>query len=105
MKNTPLSESPHSKEQDPESSWSALATMVVGLAYFLIARLNIELTAPDSGVSPAYVPAGLAVALTILYGRVTWQGNGLGAIFVTRHYQRSSRLHGSPLRWDQENTF
>ena len=82
MKNKPLTKSPHSKEQDPESSWSALATLVVGLVYFLIARLNIELTAPDSGASPAYIPAGLAVALSILYGRVTWPGIAMGTLLI-----------------------
>ena len=82
MKNKPLTKSPHSKEQDPESSWSALATLVVGLVYFLIARLNIELTAPDSGASPAYIPAGLAVALSILYGRVTWPGIAMSTLLI-----------------------
>ncbi len=80
MKNKPLTESFQFEEENHSASWSRWATLVVGLIYFLTSRLNIEFTSPDSGASPAYIPAGLAVALSILYGRVIWPGVALGIL-------------------------
>ena len=82
MKNKPLTESFQFEEEDHSTSWSPWATWVVGLVYFLTARLNIELTAQDSGASPAYIPAGLAIVLVILYGRVIWPGIAIGTLMI-----------------------
>ena len=80
MKDKPLKESFQFEQGDHSASWSTWTTFVVGLIYFLTSRLNIEFTSPDSGASPAYLPAGLAVALSILYGRVIWPGVALGTL-------------------------
>ncbi|MEC8720528.1 MAG: MASE1 domain-containing protein, partial [Verrucomicrobiota bacterium] len=82
MKNKPLTKSFQFEEEDHSTSWSPWATWVVGLVYFLTARLNIELTAQDSGASPAYIPAGLAIVLVILYGRVIWPGIAIGTLMI-----------------------
>ena len=82
MKNKPLTESFQFEEEDHSTSWSPWATWVVGLVYFLTARLNIELTAQDSGASPAYIPAGLAIVLVILYGRMIWPGIAMGTLMI-----------------------
>jgi signal transduction histidine kinase/CheY-like chemotaxis protein len=55
-------------------------TLVVGLIYFGAARYGWILAAAPTGVSPFWPPAGIALALLILWGRHVWPGILLGAL-------------------------
>ena len=54
--------------------------LLVGLIYFGAARYGWILAAAPTGVSPFWPPAGIALALLILWGRRVWPGILLGSI-------------------------
>jgi len=54
--------------------------LLVGLIYFGAARYGWILAAAPTGVSPFWPPAGIALALLILWGRRVWPGILLGAL-------------------------
>jgi signal transduction histidine kinase/CheY-like chemotaxis protein len=53
---------------------------LVGLIYFGAARYGWILAAAPTGVSPFWPPAGIALALLIMWGRHVWPGILLGAL-------------------------
>jgi integral membrane sensor domain MASE1 len=54
--------------------------LLVGLIYFGAARYGWILAAAPTGVSPFWPPAGIALALLLLWGRHVWPGILLGAV-------------------------
>jgi signal transduction histidine kinase/ActR/RegA family two-component response regulator len=54
--------------------------LLVGLIYFGAARYGWILAAAPTGVTPFWPPAGIALALLLLWGRHVWPGILLGAI-------------------------
>jgi signal transduction histidine kinase/CheY-like chemotaxis protein len=54
--------------------------LLVGLLYFGAARYGWLLAAAPTGVSPFWPPAGIALALLLLWGRRVWPGILLGAL-------------------------
>ncbi|NBQ24288.1 MAG: hypothetical protein EBU26_08480 [Verrucomicrobia bacterium] len=57
-------------------------TLAIALIYFLVGHLNIEFSAPDTGASAAYIPAGLSVTLVLLLGHGVWPAIAMGALLV-----------------------
>lgn len=53
---------------------------LVGLIYFGAARYGWIFAAAPTGVSPFWPPAGIALALLLLWGRHVWPGILLGAV-------------------------
>jgi signal transduction histidine kinase/CheY-like chemotaxis protein len=54
--------------------------LLVGLIYFGAARYGWILAAAPTGVSPFWPPAGIALALLLMWGRRVWPGVLLGAL-------------------------
>ncbi len=65
--------------------------LLVGLIYFGAARYGWMLAAAPTGVSPFWPPAGIALALLILWGRHVWPGILLGALAADVSLGLSSR--------------
>jgi PAS domain S-box-containing protein len=56
--------------------------LVVGAAYFLVARLGLRLALIEKNVTPLWPPTGIAVVAFLLLGRRIWPGVALGAFLV-----------------------
>ena len=53
---------------------------VVGLAYFVLARLGLEFAVIAANISPVWPPSGLALGALIVGGRRLWPGVAVGAL-------------------------
>ena len=59
-----------------------VATALVGLAYYLGARLGLSLSLVEENVTPLWPPTGIAVAAFLVLGRSVWPGIALAAFAV-----------------------
>ncbi len=66
-------------EQTTPKGW-LLRILLVAVAIFLAARFSQHLTTPPSNASPVWPGAGIALALTLVYGRRVLLGVLLGAL-------------------------
>ena len=58
------------------------AMALVGVAYYLGARLGLTLSLVERNVTPLWPPTGIAVAAFLLMGRSMWPGVALAAFAV-----------------------
>ena len=61
---------------------STRAIILVGVAYYVGARLGLGLSLVSHNVTPLWPPTGIAVAAFVVYGRSTWPGVALAALLV-----------------------
>jgi PAS domain S-box-containing protein len=54
----------------------------VGLAYYLTAKLSLEVALVDQNVTPIWPPTGIAVVALLTFGYRVWPGIALGAFAV-----------------------
>src|SRR5439155_9515447 len=59
-----------------------LEVVVVGAAYFLVARLGLRFALIEKNVTPLWPPTGIAVVAFLLLGRRIWPGVALAAFLV-----------------------
>lgn len=65
---------------NPQPPWRiAAGTILLGVAYFLAARLGLALAFAQAQVSPVWPPTGLALAALIRFGPHWWPGIFFGA--------------------------
>lgn len=55
---------------------------LVGVAYYLGARLGLNLSLVEQNVTPLWPPTGIAVAVFLVMGRAMWPGVALAALAV-----------------------
>ncbi len=67
--------------QAPSRAWVA-RTLGLALIYFVTARLGWLFATASTGVSPFWPPAGVALALLLLWGLPAWPGVFLGALLA-----------------------
>ncbi len=64
----------------PRSTLStALIALALAVAYALTGFLGMQLAAPPGNVTPVWLPAGIALAALLVYGRNVWPGITLGS--------------------------
>ncbi|HLP02052.1 MAG TPA: MASE1 domain-containing protein [Opitutaceae bacterium] len=63
----------------PEWSWSVRVALV-GLAYFLLARVGLAFATITASISPVWPPSGLALAALVIGGVRLWPGVACGAL-------------------------
>ena len=61
---------------------TATAVVLVGVAYYLGARLGLSLSLVERNVTPLWPPSGIALAAFLLLGRSMWPGVALAALAV-----------------------
>lgn len=57
--------------------------LLVALLYYLSAELGFILAFNDQALLPFWPPAGIALAMIILYGRGVWPGVAIGSLIIT----------------------
>lgn len=57
--------------------------LLVALLYYLSAELGFILAFNDQTLLPFWPPAGIALAMIILYGRAIWPGIAIGSLIIT----------------------
>jgi signal transduction histidine kinase len=57
--------------------------LLVALLYYLSAELGFILAFNDQALLPFWPPAGIALAMIILYGRGVWPGIAIGSLIIT----------------------
>ncbi len=57
--------------------------LLVALLYYLSAEVSFLLAFEDSTLLPFWPPAGIALALIVLYGRKVWPGIAIGSLIIT----------------------
>jgi integral membrane sensor domain MASE1 len=57
--------------------------LLVALLYYLSAELGFILAFNDQTLLPFWPPAGIALAMIILYGRGVWPGIAIGSLIIT----------------------
>jgi len=60
----------------------ALQILLVAAAYYVAARLGLELSLVKKNVTPLWPPTGIAVAALLVFGRRVWPGIAVGAFLV-----------------------
>ena len=60
----------------------AAAGVLVGVAYYLGARLGLSLSLVEQNVTPLWPPSGIALAAFLVLGRSMWPGVALAALAV-----------------------
>jgi PAS domain S-box-containing protein len=60
----------------------ARGALLIGLAYYLTARLSLEVALVDQNVTPIWPPAGIAIVAMLRYGRRIWPAIALAAFAV-----------------------
>src|SRR5215471_13506258 len=56
--------------------------VVLGVIYYLAARLSLRIALVDENVTPLWPPTGIALAAFVLYGRRLWPGVAIAAFLV-----------------------
>ncbi|HEX5936127.1 MAG TPA: MASE1 domain-containing protein [Actinomycetota bacterium] len=59
-----------------------LPSLLLGLAYYLAARLSLELALVDENITPLWPPSGIALVGFLLFGSRLWPGVALAAFVV-----------------------
>jgi signal transduction histidine kinase len=57
--------------------------LLVALLYYLSAEVSFLLAFNDSALLPFWPPAGIALALVVLYGHKVWPGIAIGSLIIT----------------------
>ncbi len=57
--------------------------LLVALLYYVSAEVSFLLAFNDSTLLPFWPPAGIALALVVLYGRKVWPGIAIGSLIIT----------------------
>lgn len=57
--------------------------LLVTLLYYVSAEVSFLLAFNDSTLLPFWPPAGIALALVVLYGRKVWPGIAIGSLIIT----------------------
>ncbi|MGH3480537.1 MAG: MASE1 domain-containing protein, partial [Nocardioidaceae bacterium] len=65
-----------------DPSRTVAAIVLVGAAYYLGARLGLNLSLVEHNVTPLWPPTGIALAAFLLLGRSMWPGVALAALAV-----------------------
>jgi PAS domain S-box-containing protein len=60
----------------------AVKMALIGLAYYVIARLSLRLALIEENVTPLWPPTGIALVAFLTLGRRMWPGVALGAFLV-----------------------
>src|SRR5919199_6630529 len=60
----------------------AVRILVVGLIYYIAARLSLRLALIEENVTPLWPPTGIAVVALLVFGRSLWPGIALAAFAV-----------------------
>ena len=70
------------------SSWplatAILRMAIVGLVYYVAARVGLRYALVAQNVTPLWAPSGIAVAAFLVWGRRTWPGVAVAAFLVNR---------------------
>ncbi len=61
---------------------TALVSVLLAAAYAITGLLGMQLSAPPGNVTPVWLPAGLALAALIIFGRGVWPGITLGSFIL-----------------------
>jgi integral membrane sensor domain MASE1 len=56
--------------------------LAVGIAYFLIAKLGLQLASYNPSATPVWPPTGFALAMVLLIGQRVWPAVFAGALFA-----------------------
>ena len=70
------------------------SVFVLAIAYFLLAKLGLELASLHPSASPVWPPSGLALAAFLLWGKRVWPAITVGRILCDCD---DLRIH--PHRW------
>src|SRR5262249_40907575 len=57
-------------------------TFAVGIAYFLLAKLGLQLASHNPSATPVWPPTGFALAMVLLFGQRVWPAVFAGALFA-----------------------
>jgi integral membrane sensor domain MASE1 len=57
--------------------------LMVALLYYLSAEVGFLVAFDDNTLLPFWPPAGIALALVLLYGRKVWPGIAIGSLVIT----------------------
>src|SRR5262249_61537035 len=57
-------------------------TLAVGIAYFLLAKLGLQLASHNPSVTPVWPPTGFALAMVLLLGQRVWPAVFAGALIA-----------------------
>ncbi len=57
--------------------------LLVAVLYYVLAEVGFLLAFDDSALLPFWPPAGIALALLVLYGRKVWPGIAIGSLVIT----------------------
>lgn len=57
--------------------------LLVAVAYYLSAEIGFLVSFNDNTLLPFWPPAGIALALVVLYGRSVWPGIAIGSLVIT----------------------
>jgi PAS domain S-box-containing protein len=69
--------------RDPrEDRWDLLGVVLVGVAYFVAAKLSLRLSLVGENITPLWPPTGIALVAFLLRGRRLWPGVALAAFAV-----------------------
>ena len=66
----------------PSPARQIVLLAIVGVAYYLGARLGLELSLVEDNVTPLWPPTGIAVAAFVLFGRRLWPAVAVTALAV-----------------------
>ncbi|MGH7123733.1 MAG: CHASE domain-containing protein, partial [Stellaceae bacterium] len=69
---------------DGRGTWisSVFSIAAVGLAYYGVGRLALELAIPPGYATAVWPPSGIALAAVLLWGNRVWPGIALGSFFI-----------------------
>src|SRR5262245_34444959 len=56
--------------------------LAIGIAYFLLAKLGLQLASYNPSATPAWPPTGFALAMVLLLGQRVWAGVFAGALIA-----------------------
>lgn len=62
-----------------------LPTVLVAVAYYLAARVGLQLQLPRTNSSPVWPPSGIGFAVVLLWGNRVWPGIAVGAFLANLH--------------------
>lgn len=57
--------------------------LLVAMLYYLSAEIGFFVSFDDNALLPFWPPAGIALALVVLFGRKMWPGIAIGSLVIT----------------------